>query len=72
MMERRCDRCHALIPDNEYPDFLRIMGMEFTLNDYGNVRGNVHFRKYGDLCKVCAKDFLEWIHGDDRQQGEST
>lgn len=71
MMERKCDRCHAPIPDNIDPGNVRIVGLEFILNDYrGQTCGNVHYCE-GDLCNGCAKAFLEWLHEDDRESGGS-
>ena len=61
-MERRCDRCHVPIPDNVRPGGVRIVDLGFILNDYRDQRGcdNTHFRD-GDLCDVCARDFLIWL-----------
>lgn len=62
MMERRCDRCHAPIPKNVRLGSVRIVDLGFLLNDYRDQRScdNVHFRD-GDLCEVCARDFLIWL-----------
>lgn len=74
MMERRCDRCRAIIPDNVDPGAVQIRGLEFWLNDYrGQTCQGSHFRD-GDLCDRCAKDFLDFmasLYKDDRESGGS-
>ena len=65
MMERRCDRCRTPIPDDVAEGTVRLVALEFTLNDFtGHYCSNEHYRD-GDLCDVCARDFLAWLKGEE-------
>lgn len=62
MMARKCDRCHAAIPDDVPQGAVHIHDIGFWINDYtGQYCESRHYTE-GDFCDDCSKDFLAFLN----------
>ena len=73
MIERRCDRCRAILPDNVPEGTIRICGLGCYINDYTGPSCTTSHYTEGDLCDNCAREFMAWLEEHDarRPEGDS-